>query len=688
MRAMPRTAIGIDLGIRDRCQRAVRTPPFVGGSGVVNGGTKERMTERHSCSHRNQFGPLRRCNRLDRDTKSRSGSPEKHGIAERFGSSDEQQSLRLVGKPVDLPAKACLHAPHERQRRSDGEAAREARGRDTARKLEQRERIATCLVDDSLTDAFVEPSRCRRGEQLACVGVRQSRQDKLGQPGELGWLVLVALGEQHEYRLRLETPRDERQDMGRAAVEPLRVVDDADQRLRLGRVREQRQHREPDEEAIGALTRHQPERCSQRVALGRRQPLEIVEEQRHAQLMECRERKLHLRLDASGTDDPAPLARARGVIQKGRLSHAGLRTHNERAALSTTHRAQHLIERCTLTGAAPEHRTRQAGDEGQQDARAPSLGLAADRDAAHCRSNKPPPTQLKSRVGESRSPPDRGQVVQQRLTALQERDLVIAAERGDSDACRELVEAFLPAIGELARGFRNSKVERLELLQEGVAGLLVAARRFDTTLNTPFWSYASFWVRKSMQELVADLTRPVALSDRAVRELARVKRARSEHLQLHGVEPAADELGRATGLTAAQIERLQATERTPRSMQEQLAAGDEATATVGDTIVDPTAEHAYQQVLDAFEIRDVRDLSEQLDERERTVIRAHYGLGQDAQTLSEIGAGLGLSTERARQIEAAALSKLRAALTQSAPVGGYDLKPRLAGLLKDHADER
>jgi RNA polymerase sigma factor (sigma-70 family) len=264
---------------------------------------------------------------------------------------------------------------------------------------------------------------------------------------------------------------------------------------------------------------------------------------------------------------------------------------------------------------------------------------------------------------------------------LQERDLVIAAESGDADACRKLVEAFLPAIGDLARSFKSSRVERLELLQEGVAGLLVAARRYDTTLNTPFWAYASFWVRKAMQELVAELARPVALSDRAVRELAQIRRARSEHLQVHGVEPDADALSRSTGLTAAQLERLQATERRPRSTQEQLTVGDEATATIGDAIVDPTAEQAYQEVLDAFEIRDVRDLTEQLDERERFVIRAHYGLGQDAQTLSEIGAGLGLTAERARQIEAGALSKLRAALSESAPIGrSCDLKPRLDGL--------
>ena len=247
---------------------------------------------------------------------------------------------------------------------------------------------------------------------------------------------------------------------------------------------------------------------------------------------------------------------------------------------------------------------------------------------------------------------------------------MIAAESGDSDACRKLVEAFLPAIGNLARSFKNTRVERLELLQEGVAGLLVAARRYDTTLNTPFWAYASFWVRKAMQELVAELTRPVALSDRAVRELAQIRRARSEHLQLHGVEPNPDELSRATGLAPAHLERLQATERTPRSTQEQLTGGDEATATIGDTIVDATAEQAYQQVLDAFQIRELHDLTEQLNEREHLVIRAHYGLGQNAQTLSEIGAGLGLTAERARQIEAGALSKLRAALSQSAPSGG------------------
>jgi len=256
-----------------------------------------------------------------------------------------------------------------------------------------------------------------------------------------------------------------------------------------------------------------------------------------------------------------------------------------------------------------------------------------------------------------------------RLTLRQEHDLVIGAEAGDADASRKLVEAFLPAILGVAARFPTAVgVDRQELVQEGVAGLLFAARRYDTHLDTPFWAYASFWVRKSMQELVAELARPVALSDRAVRGLALLRSARSDYLQAHGTEPTEGELSRATGLTRAQIESLQATQRRPRGLEEPLSSAVEAAATVGDTIVDPVAEREYEHVLDEIEILEVRDLADELDTRERSVLRAHYGLGEPAKTLSEIGGTLGLTAERARQIEVGALQKLRERLAQVAPV--------------------
>lgn len=238
------------------------------------------------------------------------------------------------------------------------------------------------------------------------------------------------------------------------------------------------------------------------------------------------------------------------------------------------------------------------------------------------------------------------------LTPRRERQLVLAAEAGDAGARSKLVEAFMPGIAALAHRFPSGAgIERQELVQEGVVGLLSAARRYDPRRGTPFWAYASFWVRKGMQDLVGDLARPVALSDRAARDLARIKAAHRDHIRMHGSEPTDEELSDATGLTPVQVERLQTAARAPRAMEE----------TVGDSIPDPRAERAYDDVLDRIEIRAVHERAH-LDERERRVIRAHYGFNQQERTLDQIGGALGLTGERARQIEAGALKKLRATI--------------------------
>jgi RNA polymerase primary sigma factor len=257
------------------------------------------------------------------------------------------------------------------------------------------------------------------------------------------------------------------------------------------------------------------------------------------------------------------------------------------------------------------------------------------------------------------------------LTPRQELALVVAADGGDDDASRKLVEAHMPAIAGIALRFpTGAGIDLQELLQQGVVGLLFAARRFDPRLNTPFWAYASFWVRKAMQELVAELTRPVALSDRAVRALAQIRTARSEYVQANGSEPTNEQLSDATGFSLVQLESLQAAERPPRGFEDPLGSDAETGATVGDTILDPVAEQAFEQVLDEMEIREVHDLADQLNERERAVLRAHYGLGQPAQTLDQVGDTLGLTAERARQIEVGALTKMRDALAQPAPARG------------------
>ncbi len=113
-----------------------------------------------------------------------------------------------------------------------------------------------------------------------------------------------------------------------------------------------------------------------------------------------------------------------------------------------------------------------------------------------------------------------------RLTDAEERRLVLAAKDGDEARRAELVEAFMPLIASVARAYRGSPSgERRELMQAGVVGLLQALERYDQSLGTPFWAYASWWVRQAMQQIVAQLTRSIVLSDRALRELARVRNA-------------------------------------------------------------------------------------------------------------------------------------------------------------------
>ena len=251
-----------------------------------------------------------------------------------------------------------------------------------------------------------------------------------------------------------------------------------------------------------------------------------------------------------------------------------------------------------------------------------------------------------------------------RLPSSVERRLVEAARAGDRRAREELVEAFLPLIASVARVYRGSSaITRVELMQEGVVGLLRALERYDPSLGVPFWGYAAWWVRHAMQQLIAELTRPMVLSDRALRQLARLQRAHGEYLTEHGREPSGNELADRTGLSHAQVGEMLALERTPQSMDEPVQGAEGELGAFGELLADPLAGDAYKQLLDHSEIEQIRALLGSLNDRERMILRARYGLGGPEQSLRDIGERIGLSGERVRQIEERALGKLRAAAT-------------------------
>jgi RNA polymerase sigma factor (sigma-70 family) len=243
---------------------------------------------------------------------------------------------------------------------------------------------------------------------------------------------------------------------------------------------------------------------------------------------------------------------------------------------------------------------------------------------------------------------------------------VLAAKAQRREARGDLVNAFLPLIVSVARIYRGSAVARAELVQAGVVGLLKALERYEPERGTPFWAYASWWVRQAMQQLVSELTRPVVLSDRAQRQLARVRDAHRTYLQTHAREPSPGQLAEQTGLTRLQVENLIAAERKPRALEEPVGCDEGVVGTFGDLLADPVAEDAYDRVPRRLEMERLPGLMGALTDRERTIVRGRFGFDGPEQTLRELAGTLGVSAERVRQIEHEALGKLRMAATLAA----------------------
>jgi RNA polymerase sigma factor (sigma-70 family) len=249
-----------------------------------------------------------------------------------------------------------------------------------------------------------------------------------------------------------------------------------------------------------------------------------------------------------------------------------------------------------------------------------------------------------------------------RLPPALEKTLVADAQGGDRRARAQLVEAFLPAIAAVARVYRGrGQIERAELMQEGVVGLLRALERYDPDRGVPFWSYAAWWVRQAMQQLVAELARPVVLSDHALRQLAELKDVHATHLRRHGREPTAQELASASGIEREDVDNLLATERPARSLEAPAGGGgDKSVGSFGELLRDPLAEDEYERVVAQVTAEGLRSLLSGLSERERRILAAHYGVDGPERSLREIAGSLGLSAERVRQLERRAVGKLRA----------------------------
>jgi len=242
------------------------------------------------------------------------------------------------------------------------------------------------------------------------------------------------------------------------------------------------------------------------------------------------------------------------------------------------------------------------------------------------------------------------------LTAEQEVDLSKLIEQGDLAAKERMINSNLRLVVSIAKKYQGQELSLLDLIQEGILGLIRASEKFDWRKGYKFSTYATFWIRQAIQRGLANKARTIRIPVHIGQRERKIVRAERELSAKLGRAPNDDEIARATELPLDQVDEVREAARTVTSLDRPV--GEEGDTALGD-LLEGGAPPPDQEVEVSLSEQLLRRTIEELPKPERDVIRLRFGLtGEDPQPLRETGRRLGLSAERVRQIESRALKRL------------------------------